>query len=205
MKAIYARISTASQKIERQIMNKKADKFYIDTISGTVPFAERPEGKKLMRAKNINSIQVESVDRLGRNSSDVLNTIEHFTKKKIDIYIEGLGLHTLVNGKMSPTVQLAIHIVAAIAQLERETIKERTKQGIQAAKAIDAAKGINRWKGKPRGAITENAKIKEKHKLKIALLEKELAGGKSLNKACKDNDISRTTAYRLIKRGIIQK
>jgi len=110
MKAIYIRISTPSQSLETQLKKDSPElKPFIDVCSGSVDFEKRPYAKKLMSSKSVTSIQVREVSRLGRNLKDVLNTIEYFTNKGINIFIENQRLHTLLeNGKVSPSAQVII-------------------------------------------------------------------------------------------------
>jgi DNA invertase Pin-like site-specific DNA recombinase len=81
MKATYVRVSTFEQNIFRQLEGKDG-KLYWDKISGTVPFEERPSAGRLLAnasAGKIDEIQVHSVDRLGRDAINELQTIKTFT------------------------------------------------------------------------------------------------------------------------------
>jgi len=66
----YIRISTTEQNTDRQ--EKFDGKVYIDKISGSTPFAERPQAKKLLSNKEITEVHVHSIDRLGRNTLDIM-------------------------------------------------------------------------------------------------------------------------------------
>jgi DNA invertase Pin-like site-specific DNA recombinase len=198
MKVVYARISTANQNAERQ-MKQEGNKVYLDVCSGVLPFAERVEAKKLLKAKDVTQIEVQSVDRLGRNLSDILNTLDYFTKKGIDIYIVDCGLHTIVNGKPNEFATLLIQIMGAIAEAERKNIKERTRQGI----AIAKAKGV--YKGKKRGANMKPDKLTERHAEKIAVIQSKLNEGKSINSIANEFNYNRGLIYRLIEKGMINK
>lgn len=197
MKVVYARISTANQNAERQ-MKQEGTKVYLDVCSGTLPFAERPEGAKLMKAKDITQIEVLSIDRLGRGLLDTLNTLDYFTKKGIDIYIVDCGLHTIVNGKPNEIATLLIHIMGAFAEADRKNIKERTRQGI----AIAKAKG--KYKGKPRGAVTDTDKIRTRHQEKIQVIQSHLNNGKNITAIATEYGYNRGLIYRLIERGLIK-
>ena len=136
MKAIYVRISTPNQKLERHLRND--GKLFIDICSGSVKFMERQGAIDLVNhvVKNqIKCIQVNAIDRLGRNMVDVLNTLEFFTEKGIDIYIENLGFHTFINEKPNPMATIFFALMGNIAQMERENLKERTKDGIIVARS----------------------------------------------------------------------
>lgn len=197
MKVIYARISTANQKAERQ-MQQEGSKVYLDVCSGKVPFAEREEGAKLLKAKDVTEIEVLDIDRLGRNLSDMLTTIETFTQKGVNIYIRNQGLHTLVNGKPNPTATMIIQIMGSIAQFEREQTKMRCAEGI----AIAKAKG-NIYKGRKRGSVSSPEVIKKKHAEKIQVIQSEINNGKSMNAICTEYKYNRGLIYRLIDKGLI--
>jgi len=197
MKVIYARISTANQNIERQ-MKKDGTKVFIDVCSGLLPFAERPDGKKLMKAKDVTIIEVAAIDRLGRNLRDILSTLEYFTNKGVDIYINDQGLHTMVGGKPNPTATMIIQIMASVAEFERKAIRERTAQGIAIAKAI---KG--KYKGRKRGAMQPPAKTLEKHAEKIQVIQSCIDAGKSLLQISNEYNYSRGLIYRLIEKGFV--
>jgi DNA invertase Pin-like site-specific DNA recombinase len=198
MKVVYARISTPNQNQERQ-MKQDGTKVYLDICSGTIPFAERTEGAKLLKAKDITQIEVAAVDRLGRNLTDILKTLEHFTSKGIDIYIKNQGLHTMVDGKPNPTATMIIQIMGTIAEFERNTIKERTAQGI----AIAKAKG--RYKGRKRGANAQIESIRTKHAEKIQVIQSCINEGRSLKSIADEYNYNRGLIYRLIEKGLVEK
>lgn len=156
MKAIYLRISTANQSIERQL-RKDFEKVFIDVCNGSVPFDERPEAIKMKNDPSITFIQVEDVDRLGRNLKDVLTQLDYFTSKGINLFIERHGITTLVKGEVNSTAKILIQMLGIVAELESNNIKERTRQGV----AIAKAKG--KYKGKQRGATTSIEKTRSRH------------------------------------------
>lgn len=178
MKAVYARVSTANQKTERQLQSE-FDKAFIDVCSGVIPFLDRAEAIKLASDETITEIEVKEVSRLGRNLKDILNTIEFFTSKGVNIHIQNQGLNTLLpDGKPNPTAQLLISILGSIAQQEREIIQERTQEGREIAK-------INgKFKGRKRGATTKNETLRRRYMLTINLANELLHAGRSLNYVC---------------------
>ncbi|MCT2410042.1 recombinase family protein [Chryseobacterium antibioticum] len=145
MKARYIRVSTLNQKIERQLEKQYPDeKIYIDKLSGSIPFSERVHAKELLKAVEENKIHymsVSSIDRLGRNTLDVLQTIEKFHKNNICLKVDNLGLESWVNGKENPTFKLIISVLANISEMERNSLLERQKEGIAIAKAKGIYKG----------------------------------------------------------------
>lgn len=199
MKVVYIRVSTANQNVERQ-MRKEGKKAYIDICSGTVPFAERAEGKKIIELSKlgkIEDVQVASIDRLGRNLGDILKTVEFLTTQQVNIYIEDQGINTMIEGKPNPTAKLIIDIMASVYEFERKNIKERTQQGIEIAKS----KG--KYNGRPRGA--KNKRMEYRHKEKIAVIQSALDRGQSILSICKEYGYNRGLIYRLIDRNLINK
>ena len=145
MKARYIRVSTLNQKIERQLEKQFPDeKIYVDKISGSIPFSQRSSAKELLNdigKREIHYISVSSIDRLGRNTLDVLQTIERLHKSNICLKVDNLGLESLVEGKENPTFKLIISVLANISEMERNSILERQREGIQIAKAKGTYKG----------------------------------------------------------------
>jgi DNA invertase Pin-like site-specific DNA recombinase len=163
----YSRVSSISQSSSRQIENFKThqgydtSKVYFDKIQGNVPFLERPQAIKLydeiLGKKNI-TVVVDSIDRLGRNLLDILNTIEMFKKNSINLKSLKEGFSTLLdNGKSNPTAMLVISVMGSLAEMERNRIKERTKEGITIAKAS------GKYQGRKLGSIQSDDKLLQKH------------------------------------------
>lgn len=206
MKVIYGRISSPDQNMERQM--QKEGKCFIDVCSGTIPFFERKQSNELMhyvRTNGIKEISVTHLDRLGRNTRDVLNTIYEFTNEGINIRIEALGLNTLdENGKPNPIAEIVINVLSMVAQMENRIRKERQEQGIAIAKAK------NQYKGKPRGAVMKDDKIAQRYASRLVIYQSMLNGGDSLLKIekCtkgKDIAINRATLKALIVKGMLIK
>lgn len=170
MKARYIRVSTFNQNIERQIVKQYKDEIlYIDKISGSTPFVNRPEALKMMKDiidKRINYISVSSIDRLGRNTLDVLQTIEQLHSKNICLKVDNLGLESLTNGKENSTFKLIVSVLANISEMERETMLERQKEGI----AIAKANGV--YKGREKNSYESTEKFLAKYQTVINYLKK---------------------------------
>ena len=176
MKAIYARISTANQSFERQMQKEENVKVFIDVVSGTIPFEQRPEALKLMHDNEVTCIVVKEISRIGRNLRNILETLDYFTAKGIDIYIENQGLHTMLpNGKPNPTAMLIISILGTIAVQERELLLERTAEGI----AIAKAKGM--YKGRKRGTTNGIEQMAVKFQRTILYANELVKAGRSIN------------------------
>ena len=170
MRARYIRVSTGAQNIARQEEKQaKDEKVYIDIVSGSVPFTDREQGKELIKAienSEINYISVSSIDRLGRNLYDILTTLEFFKENGVITKVDNLGLESLINGRENQAFKLIISVMANIAELERETILERQREGIALAKA----KGV--YKGREKGSMESNDDFLFKYKEVIKNLKK---------------------------------
>lgn len=108
-------------------------KVYIDKISGSIPFIERPEGKKLIKdvkEGKINELYVHSIDRLGRNTLDILSTIKLITSYNCNVISEKEGLKMLIDGKENPIAKMMIGILSTLSEFELSRIKERQLEGI---------------------------------------------------------------------------
>ena len=132
MKAKYIRVSTKEQNTDRQ---EDFDGLtYIDECSGSIPFKNRAEAKKLLDNKEIREVHIHSIDRLGRNTLDIMQTIQNFTSKGINVISTKEGLQTLIDGKENPIAKMMIGILGTLAEFELSRIKERQSEGIAKAK-----------------------------------------------------------------------
>ena len=139
----YIRVSSADQNEARQRMALREAgiperHIYIDRLSGRD--FNRPQYKKLVRTLKPGSILfVLSIDRLGRNYEEIQNQWRILTKEiGIDICVLDMPLLDTRNGKdLMGTfmADLVLQILSFVAQNERETIRARQRQGIDAARA----------------------------------------------------------------------
>ena len=160
MKIGYVRVSTAEQNtIRQEILMEElgVDEIYIDKASGKN--MDRPQLKAMLDfVRKDDIVVVESISRLARNTSDLLKIIEIFHQKGVIFISKKESINT-----DSVTGKFVLTIFGAIAELEREYILQRQKEGIEAAKAqgkytgrkpkelSDFDKVINKWR---KGEIT---------------------------------------------------
>jgi DNA invertase Pin-like site-specific DNA recombinase len=170
---LYCRVSTLDQKTDRQRVNQ--DDFTVvieDKCSGAIPFFEREGGKdikKLVEKKALASLSVWTIDRLGRDLRDILNTIHYFTSAGICIHFISQNLSTLdMDGKQNPISHLMISILGTVGEMERKQTKERQLEGIRIAKM----KGI--YKGRKKGSSEDLVAFlsKKKNKAVVDYLKK---------------------------------
>ena len=189
----YIRVSTPEQNTSRQEDGLIP---IVDTLSGSVPFDEREGGQKLMKRTQlgyVKSISVQSIDRLGRNTLDILTTIKWFTRQQVNIISQKEGLQTLLeDGTENPTAKLMIGILGTLAEFELSRIKERQAEGIKKAKE----RGVYKTNG---GNRKKETKTKFLSKSKNALCLKELQRGNSVRRAALLSGVSLMTAHKVKK------
>ncbi|WP_291139642.1 recombinase family protein [Flavobacterium sp. UBA7663] len=190
-KVKYIRVSTEEQNTGRQEVNaKEFSKIYIDKTSGSIQFVERKEAKRLLsdiEAGIVNEIHISSIDRLGRNIIDILTMVEYFNQKSIRLFVENIGMFSLINGKPNPTFKMIVSVLGNVAEMERYNMLERQRQGIELAKA----KGM--YKGRLYGSRMSNDEILTKYKSVV----RELKDGQSLRRAAKLGGCSLGTAQKI--------
>jgi len=133
MRAKYIRVSTKEQNTDRQTDFNGLT--YTDECSGSISFKDRTQAKKLLDNKEITELHVHSIDRLGRNTLDIMQTIQDFTSKGINVISTKEGLQTLIDGKENPIAKMMIGILGTLAEFELSRIKERQAEGIAKKKA----------------------------------------------------------------------
>lgn len=130
----YARISTAGQRHDSQrstLDGAGYDRLYEDTCSGTIDPMERLGFTRLVDASRPgDELLIFRLDRLGRSAASVLRTVEMLDER-------GITLRSLSDGitTSGPTGKLVLTIMAGVAALERSVIAERSREGIEAARA----------------------------------------------------------------------
>ncbi len=171
-RARYIRQSSKSQTNLRQLAKAHPDEtLFIDVISGSIPFAERPEGKKLIEAveavenESIKYLTFHDLSRAGRSTIDVLTTLNFFQSKGVIVKIDNLGLESMVNGKVNPIFNLITTVLSEINSLERTTLLERQAEGVYQAKLR------NVYKGRVKGTTDSPEKTLETHKRTIKALK----------------------------------
>jgi DNA invertase Pin-like site-specific DNA recombinase len=128
----YARVSTADQRLDLQLDALAAagcKKVWTDKLSGAR--ADRPElGRLLDYAREGDTVVVWRLDRLGRS-------VRHLIGLVGDLDAAGIGLRSLQEGidTTTPTGRLVFHVFSALAEFERDLIRERSAAGVAAARA----------------------------------------------------------------------
>lgn len=172
----YGRVSTREQNPARQreILKSQSDFYYEDKLTGKN--MERPQLQKMMeKLRAGDTVKVLSVDRLGRNTRELINTAYELKERGVNVVAVEQGIDT-----GTPMGQLFYSLMAIFAQLELEFIQERQRAG------IEIAKKEGRFKGRPQKQLDG-----------FEHLAKEVEEGSlSVSRACKLMGISRSTYYR---------
>ncbi len=184
----YIRVSSIGQCIDRQINEiKKAghdlpqSQIYVDRQSGAN--RDREQLNALLASVQYGDVIVcASIDRLARSTLDVLNITQELSDRGVGLTIIGnTTLSFEPNGAITPEQRAMLTVMAAVATLERDLIKERQKQGIEAAQAQ------GKHMGRPKTQLT-----KEQALAAVA----ECDGNKS--QAAKLLGVGRATFYRVL-------
>ena len=131
MKIGYIRVSTQEQNtIRQEVMMSEldVDEIYIDKASGKN--AQRPELQKMMDyVRQGDTVVVESISRFARNTRDLLELVERLTSKNVEFISKKEAIDT-----STPTGKFMLTVFGAVAELEREYILQRQREGIEIAK-----------------------------------------------------------------------
>jgi DNA invertase Pin-like site-specific DNA recombinase len=192
----YARVSSVDQNLERQLENLKtfgAEKIFTEKQSGQ-SIENRPVFQEALNFVRMGDrFVVESIDRLGRNYDEVINTVNYLKEKEVQLMITSLPMMNEVIG--NPLLDkfmkdLIIQILAMVSEQERNESKRRQAQGIQVAKE----KGV--YKGRPLLYSPNRAKDPQKRVIYHRVVEM-LEEGKAISKIAKEVNITRQTVYRI--------
>lgn len=162
MKLKYNRVSTLQQTGDRfEMDNGNYDLTLLDKVSGSVPFKERPKGKEVVRLVGegkVTDLVVEEFSRLGRNTGDVIRTLEWLEEMEVNVVVLNNGLQSRPNGKKNPVWKMISSVMSSLYEMELENIKERTMMG----RAVYVQKGG--ILGRPEGSGESERKFLDKDK-----------------------------------------
>lgn len=177
----YVRVSTADQNTERQLEGVQLDReAFTDRLSGKN--TDRPALKEMISyVRDGDTLHVHSIDRLGRNTKDLLNIIDELKEKGVIIHFHNPEI-IVSNQKKHAMGDFMITILSGVAQMERENILTRQREGYEAAKAV--------------GKIVSRGNSKSIDRVGIA---KAIAENCSIRRIAKDFNVSTQTVQRIKK------
>lgn len=200
---IFARVSTddGRQDNDRQLFDLRdlcaANGWEVaheitERISGAKSNDERAGLQKLLKVARIGKVQkivVTEVSRLGRSVSDGVQLIEELTKAGVSIYIQNIGMETLLHDSRPNYMFKPILLtLMGFAEMERELLRDRIKSGL--AKARRKGKRL----GRPKGSSQSDNELLTKYPAVV----KELRDGHlSVRKIAKLHDVSPTTVQKV--------
>ncbi len=176
----YARVSTSEQNLDFQLdaLDKSGcEKVFTDTVSGSK--AARPGlDEALSHLRSGDTLVVWRLDRLGRSLRHLIDTIQALSDR-------GVGFKSLQESidTTTPGGKLVFHVFGALAEFERDLIRERTNAGLKAARAR------GRKGGRPKS-------LSDKQRQQAVTLLKDSSN--SIADICRTLKISRSTLYRYV-------
>jgi putative DNA-invertase from lambdoid prophage Rac len=182
----YGRVSTRDQQSENQRLELERAGYQVDYwfadegISGKVPALQRPQFAQMLgQIRDSETLVVSKLDRLGRDAQDVGTTIRMLASRHVEIIVLQLGKLDLA----SAAGKLMLTMLAAVAEMERDLLVERTQAGLARAKAQ------GKTLGRPvRTTDAQRATIAAMHK-----------AGASISALSRDYGISRASVMRIVK------
>lgn len=153
MKVFYSRISSDDgQTHKRQLQDLKGfDYVFCDVVSGSTRLFERGKGreiKKLLDEGKLTLLEVHSIDRLGRNTIDVLSTWKELTDKGVTIVCRNPNIRNFdENGNPDKFSELLLSVLSIMYSFERDTIRQRQLEGIRVKKMTNPEVYIGRRVG----------------------------------------------------------
>ena len=190
---LYARVSKASQSVERQISElevvaerndwKIVDRYIDHGISGAKGREQRPELDRMMKdstKRKFDVVMVWSIDRLGRSLQNLMEILNDLKSKNIDLYMDQQAIDTT-----TPTGSLMFAMIGAFSQFEREMIRERVISG------LDNAPKKGRIGGRP-------SNLTDEIRSKIVELK---GAGISIRKIMDECSVGTATVYKVLREG----
>ena len=199
---IYSRVSTNSQDYKRQTeellefsnkMNYEVVSTFEEKISGGKTNEERPELMKtinFVKTNKIDKVLCWELSRIGRNTIEVLKTIQLLNENCISLYIKNHNIETL-NDKceINPMSQFLIQILTSVSEMEKTQIRQRIKSGYESYRKNGGKVG------RKEGFKKDTETLLTEHKDVVKLLKQ----GYSVRKTMKLTDKSSGTIQKIKK------
>jgi DNA invertase Pin-like site-specific DNA recombinase len=176
----YVRVSSFDQNPDRQLEHLVVDRVFTDRASGKD--TDRPQLQSLLAyVRDGDTIVIHSMDRLARNVDDLRRIVQAENRRGVSVQF--IKENLLFTGEDSPMANLMLSVLGAVAQFERDLIRERQREGIALAKQ----RGV--YRGRKRSLSAERI---------VELQRRAMSGEK---KAClaREFGISRETLYQYLR------
>lgn len=187
---VYSRVSTTEQTTTNQLLEiehagYRPDLVFADEgVSGSTQAFARPEFRSLIatveKAQEPVRVVVTKLDRLGRDTIDILNSVEKLRSFSVQIIVLQLGTLDL----SSSAGKLTLNVLSAVAEMERDLIRERTQAGLARAKAS------GKTLGRPRKLSSEDRDE----------IVAELKQGQTVSALARHKNVSRATILNALKK-----
>lgn len=189
MKIKYVRCSSIQQNLDRQLEDKDDyDLIYSEKISGKSKENRNELNNMLKALRNGDQVFVHIIDRLARNTLDLLTIIKEIKDKGCSVtFIKEGWTFTSDDTFANKTQELMLTIIGAIATAERITIRERVMQGVDLAK---------------KKGVYNKAHPTKLNKVIIQQIKEDRAAGMTETELKNKYHISKPTLYRYLKKAI---
>ncbi len=192
MKVKYNRVSTFQQSGERFTIDQdKYDLVLMDKVSGSIPFKERPKAKEIVQMVadgTLSELVVEEFSRLGRNTGDIIQTLEWLEEHQVNVCVRNIGLQSRPNGDKNPIWKMISSVMSSLYEMELENIKDRTAMGRMAY----VMKGGRL--GRPSNSVESEKQFLEKEKTQEII--KYLNKNRTVREICKILNTSNKTVLK---------
>jgi len=180
----YRRVSSSDQNLDRQLEGVELDEIFEDKASGKD--TKRPALQECLRfLRKGDTLVVHSIDRLARNLGDLERMVAELNNKGVAVRFEKEQL--TFSGDDNPMNVLMRQMMASFAQFERALIRERQREGIDAAKA----------KGKHLGRTASLTTSQ------VAEIKSRVAAGEAKKTLAAEYCVSRPTLYAALERIVV--
>jgi DNA invertase Pin-like site-specific DNA recombinase len=176
----YVRVSSFDQNPDRQLEQLVVDRVFTDRASGKD--TDRPQLQALLAyVRDGDTIVVHSMDRLARNVDDLRRIVQAENRRGVSVQF--LKENLLFTGEDSPMANLMLSVLGAVAQFERDLIRERQREGIALAKLRGAYRGRKK-------SLSDD---------RLLELQQRITSGEKKARIAREFGISRETLYQYLR------
>lgn len=179
----YVRVSSYDQNADRQLEQIEVDRIFQEKCSGKD--MSRPQLQALLEyAREGDTIVIHSMDRLARNVDDLRRIVQ--SQNKRGVTVQFIKENLIFTGEDVPLANLMLSVLGAVAQFERDLIRERQREGI----AIAKQRGV--YRGRKKSLSPEKAQE----------LRDRVQAGEKKSALAREFNVSRETLYQYLRQAI---